>query len=107
MYLSSSLDVWNIVASTCLVTITIFLCWSLYELMRVLRQTNEMITEFRERVAVIEEAIEAIQEKLSSFAGIAGMVVNAGKQVISTIGSGKESKKRALKKQLKELEDES
>lgn len=62
--------------------------------------------EFRERISVIEEAIESIQERLSSFAGIAGMVAQAGKQVMSTIGTGKESKKRALKKQLKELEED-
>lgn len=106
MYLSNSLDVWHLVASICLIAVTIFVSWTLYELMRVLRQANEMISEFRERIAVIEEAIESIQERLSSFAGIAGMVARAGKQVMSAVGTGKESKKRALKKQLKELEEE-
>lgn len=106
MYLSSSLDVWHLVASFCLVAITIFLCWTLYELMSVLRQTNEMITEFRGRMSAIEEAIDSIQERLSSFAGMAGMVVQAGKQIASFVADPKEKKKRALKKQLEELEEE-
>lgn len=104
MFLSNSQDVWHLVASICLVAITIFVCWSLYELMRVLRQANEMIAEFRGRISALEEAIETIQERLSSFAGIAGVVAQTGKQLVSLVGGGKEAKKRALKKQLKDLE---
>ncbi len=106
MFLSSSQDVWHLVASFCFVAITIFVCWSLYELMKVLRQANEMISEFRVRISAIEEAIDSIQERLSSFASIAGMVAQTGKQLISIVGNGKEAKKKALKKELKDLEEE-
>lgn len=102
----SSLDVWHLVASFCLIAITIFLCWALYELMRILRQVDQFMADFREKIISLEEAIESLQERFTSFAGIATMVAQGGKKLASIMGNGKEKRKRALKKELEELEED-
>ena len=102
----TTLDVWHVVASVCCISVTIFLCWALYEIVRVLRQVDRFLTDIRDKVAAIEEAVESLQERFTSFAGIASMVAEGGKTLVSMMGSTKDKKKKALKKELQDLENE-
>lgn len=105
MYLSSA-DLLHFVLSICAVCVTIFLCWALYELMKVLRQTDEMVTEFRERLSLLENAIDTLQERFLSISNIFGVVAKTGSQLMSFVGDKTESKKRTLRKKLEDLAEE-
>ena len=97
-FLSTPQDVWYVVASVCLIAITFFLCWAFLALIKLLRQTDEMMSETRERMEVVEEGVASVVDKLSSAVGYMGLLAEGGKQVYSFLarkGIGKNKKKRS------------
>lgn len=104
MLLSSTQDVWYSIASICLVAITIFLCMALYELMRVLRQADSILTTVREKATSLEETVELLAERFSSISGYASLVTEGGKKLLSLI-SGRRSVVKKTKRRLLEDED--
>ncbi len=97
MYLTPQ-DIWYIVASICLVAITIFLCLVLYRLLRVIRQADEIVTTTREKVAMVEETVENLVEKFTSLSGYASLVTEGGKKLLSLVGNRSTGSKKAKKK---------
>jgi len=61
-------DIFYIVLSFCILGLTVFLCWGLYYLIQTARQTNEMITNFRARVAHLTNFADLIKSKALGFA---------------------------------------
>lgn len=104
MYLTPQ-DIWYIVASICLVAITIFLCLVLYRLLRVIRQADEIVTTTREKVAMVEETVENLVEKFTSLSGYASLVTEGGKKLLSMVGNRSTGSKKS-KKKLSDDEDE-
>ncbi len=106
MYLTPQ-DIWYIVASICLVAITIFLCLVLYRLLRVIRQADEIVTTTREKVAFVEETVENLVERFTTLSGYASLVSEGGKKLLSLVGDrGSASKKSKKKLAEEEAEDE-
>lgn len=60
-------DIFYIVLSFCIFWLTVFLCWGLYYLTQTFRQTNEMITTFRERFAQATNVVDILKGKAASF----------------------------------------
>lgn len=82
----SSKDILYIVISFCIIWVTIFLCWVFYYVVKILKNTNQIVDEFRLRLQALLEAINGIKEKMDivSFGmnSILGGVSGAVKKVI-------------------------
>lgn len=62
--IDSSKDILYIVISFCILWATVFLCWMFYWAGKILKNTNQIIEEFRVRLQALAEAIGYIQEKV-------------------------------------------
>lgn len=49
----TSQDIFYLVLAFCVLWLTVFLCWALYYLVRILKQSNEMLSGFREKLAKV------------------------------------------------------
>lgn len=57
-------DWFYLVAAICSVCVTVFLCWALYYWMRVMRQTDEVMTELREKFARATSVMTFLKNKI-------------------------------------------
>lgn len=105
MFLSTTQDVWYSVASVCLAVITVFLCWALHELIKVLRQADEVITETREKVQEVEEAVANVVERVTSAISYMNILTEGGKQLFSFF-SGRDKKRLSTGKRKGKDEEE-
>lgn len=106
MYLTPQ-DIWYIVASICLVAITIFLCLVLHRLLRVIRQADEIVATTREKAAFVEETVENLVERFTTLSGYASLLSEGGKKLFSLVGERGSAAKKSRKKLLDEdTEDE-
>lgn len=62
--IENSKDILYIVISFCILWATVFLCWMFYYAGKILKNTNQIIEEFRVRLQSLAEAISYIQEKI-------------------------------------------
>jgi len=67
---STSKDILYLVISFCVLWFTFFLCWMCYYLMRLLRNANEIVEEFRVRLQALTEAINYIRGKVEHMSGL-------------------------------------
>jgi len=87
--LETSKDVLYIVLSFCLLWLTAFLCWALFYLTRLLKQTNEMVTELRAKITEITDALLKMKEKLESGFQVVGLMADGLKSVVKYLGKKK------------------
>ena len=81
----NSKDILYLVISFCVLWTTVFLCWMFYYVMRLLRNANQIVEEFRVRLQSLTEAINYIRGKVEHMSGLmtlitdgaAGLVKNA------------------------------
>jgi hypothetical protein len=66
----NSRDILYLVISFCVLWVTFFLCWMFYYLMRLLRNANEIVEEFRVRLQALTEAINYIRGKVEHMSGL-------------------------------------
>jgi hypothetical protein len=59
-------DWFYLISAFCIVWVSVFLCWALYYCVRVLRQTDEVMTELRERIAKATSIFTFLKNKLVS-----------------------------------------
>lgn len=72
----TSKDVLYIVISFCILWITAFLCWVFYYLAKVLRQTSQIVDEFRVRLQVISTAIDYIRGRVENISSLLTLATN-------------------------------
>jgi hypothetical protein len=106
--LNSTLDVLYLVLAIVAGWVGVFLCWSLYEIAKMLHQANQLVTETREKINRVERAIVTVKEKLESSVGYLGMLAEGGRSVLSLLQTkqGKSAKKRSGRKGKNDDEDE-
>jgi len=81
----SSKDILYIVIAFCVLWLTVFLCWMFFYAAKVLKNTSQVVEEFRSRLQLLTEALNFIRGKVESIhslvnvagAGVAGVVKNA------------------------------
>lgn len=98
----TSLDFLYLVIAFCILIFTGFLIWIMYYLAMILRQGNEMITDFRKKLEEIEEAIMNIKEKVVSSANSVSFLVKELGNLSKLIKNLKSSKKKTTKNSLEE-----
>lgn len=74
MNLSFAQDLFYLVAALCLLAVSGFLCWSLYEWARLGKQTNELVEESRDKLGMLEGAFEELLEQVQSITNLVGSV---------------------------------
>lgn len=106
MYFETSKDILYLVISFCILWVTVFLCWMLYYVMRLLRNANEVVEEFRVRLNALTDAINYIRGKVESISGmmslatggVTGLVKNmVGKKAKEWIHEGSKNFDHAAK----------
>lgn len=68
--LETSRDILYLVISFCVLWVTVFLCWTFYYVMRILRNANQIVEEFRIRLQALTEAINYIRGKVEHISGL-------------------------------------
>ena len=68
--LANSQDILYLVISFCILWVTVFLCWMLYYLMRILRNANQIVEEFRVKLQVLTDTINYVRGKVEHISGL-------------------------------------
>ncbi len=79
MLLETSQDLLFIVLAICVLWFTVFLCWLIYQMARVLKNANDIIESVQEKLEIIVDAVMFIKEKVEK--------MTSGMGVVSTIVS--------------------
>jgi hypothetical protein len=93
MFFVNASDLLYFVGSICLILVTVFLCWALYEVAHLLKQADEVVTKTRTTVEKVEDTIASFVERLGSLAGYAGILTAGGKKVMRMMERRKKGKK--------------
>ncbi len=80
MYLSSH-DALFFTGAFCLLLVSGFLSWALYELARMLRQANDVLSDTREKIDRIESFVSDVSDRLGSASQYLGVMASAGKEI--------------------------
>ncbi|MDO8499197.1 MAG: hypothetical protein Q7S66_00880 [bacterium] len=68
--LETSKDVLYLVISFCIIWVTVFLCWTFYYLVRLLKNANEIVEEFRVRIQSLAESVDYVRHKVESISDL-------------------------------------
>ena len=64
MLVESSKDILYLVIAFCVIWMTVFLCWIFYYLMRLLRNTNQIVEELHDKLQLITDGVQYIRGKV-------------------------------------------
>lgn len=84
MYISLQ-DLLLIVSSISLALVAGFLCWTLYEVARLLRNVNVIANIIRENIERVETMIEMVGEKLHGLSSYSGVMARAGERILDYV----------------------
>jgi uncharacterized protein YoxC len=71
--IESSKDILYLVIAFCVLWVTVFLCWMLYYVARILKNANQIVEEFRSRLQVLTEAIDYMRGKIENIHSLLAM----------------------------------
>ena len=91
----SSKDVLNIVIAFSILLFTGFLVWLLYYLIRMLRDTSEVVHEARERIEQIGTMLDSLKEKLDTSATTVAVAAKGISKVVDYVQTRRQSKQSA------------
>ena len=92
MTLGSTLDLLYLILAVMVAWVAFFLCWMLYEVARLLRQANEVVTDAREKMSRVERAFKHSASYLSALTA-------AAKAFMAMFNLRQETKKKRTKKE--------
>lgn len=90
MYLESSKDILFLVLAFCALWFTAFVCWMLWYFIKMLRDVSKVVSEVRDKLHAIDDAIRGIREKLEHSASYLGVVAAGVKMLIDILHKNKE-----------------
>ncbi|MBU0545832.1 hypothetical protein KKA13_01085 [Patescibacteria group bacterium] len=73
---TSSRDILYIVLSFCVLWVTVFLCWTFFYFIRILRNALRIVEEFRTRIQFLTEAVDCVRGKVETMSEILSLVTN-------------------------------
>ena len=101
MFLESSKDILYLVLAFSILWFTAFVCWALYYLISILRDSAKLIEDVREKLDSIDSAIQGVREKLSKGAGSLSTMATGAKLLMEIVGHQKEKVVKKAKKAAK------
>lgn len=81
--IESSKDILYIVISFCILWATVFLCWVFYYAGKILKNTSQIIEEFRVRLQALAESISYIQDKVEGISTMVNMALKGAGGVLA------------------------
>ncbi|MFA6423845.1 MAG: hypothetical protein WCV83_00860 [Candidatus Magasanikbacteria bacterium] len=85
----NSKDILYLVISFCVLWVTFFLCWMFYYLMRLLRNANQIVEEFRVRLQALTEAINYVRGKVEHMSGLLTLITEGASGLVKKVISKK------------------
>lgn len=82
---TSSKDILFLIISFCVLWITFFMCWMFYYLMRLLRNANEIVEEFRIRLQALTESVNYIRDKVENMSGLITLITDGASGLIKKV----------------------
>jgi hypothetical protein len=97
--LQTSKDLLFIILGVSIFGFTVFICWAIYYVVMMLRQANDMLTEFRANMKRLEEVLGGIKEKIEHSASYLSLLVEVARQGLTFMREKKEKKGRKSKEE--------
>jgi hypothetical protein len=92
--IETSKDLLYVVLAFSVLWLTIFISWTLYYVIMMLRQANQLVGSFKEKVEKISQAVEKIRDKFDHTSAYIGLVGKAVEKLIDFVGERKKKSKR-------------
>lgn len=80
--LNTSGDVLRIVFAVCVVALTVFLCFTLYYLLKILRDFNRMTASVRSKLELVDKILNLVKDKLETGASHLGLIADAAIKMV-------------------------
>lgn len=93
--INDSHDLLNIVIALSVLLFTIFSCWAIYYLARILQQMFKVIKETRDRLNKFDELVKVVKEKIEHSASYLPLIVDGVKKLVDLMKSRAEKKKKS------------
>lgn len=100
-FINDSKDLLYVIISLCVLLFTVFSCWAIYYLARILQQTFNVIKETRDRLNKVDEIFRALKEKIEHSASYLFLIGEGIKKLVEVIKERSEKNKTAKKKKEK------
>jgi len=92
--LETSQDLFYITLSLSLIAFSVFLCWFMYYLIRLMKNAVYTVEKFTDVMKKLDEVLDMAKDKLKSTGTYLTMVATGVKSVMEYVGDKKESPKR-------------
>jgi hypothetical protein len=90
--IETSKDLLYVVLAFSVLWLTIFISWTLYYVIMMLRHANQLLASFREKVEKVSQAVEKIKEKFENTSAYLGLIGKAVEKMVEFIGDKKKKK---------------
>lgn len=101
MLIENSGDILNIVIALSIFLFTVFLVWSMYYMVKTLRNVSSIITGVKEKMDTIDKILNLVHDKLEKGSSHMAILSETAVRLVSHLvdkQTGKKSKSRAKKK---------
>ena len=95
--INDSKDLLYAVISLSVLLFTVFSCWAIYYLARILQQTFRVVKETRQRLSAFDELIKAIKEKVENSTSYLFLIGEGVKKLVELVKARRKKKRRNKK----------
>lgn len=101
--INESKDLLYVIISLSVLLLTVFSCWAIYYLARILQQSFQIIKEMRDRLHKVDEIMSSLKEKIDHSASYL-MLIGEGVKKLVEIMRDRGKKKRSAGRKAKSEE---
>lgn len=76
-------DILYIVLAFCALWVTIFMCWVIYYVAMILRQTHGLMKDVQDKMQTLEETISGLREKIEHSSTYLALIADGAKYLIA------------------------
>jgi hypothetical protein len=97
--LETSKDLLFVVIAFCILWLTVFICWSLYYVVMMLRNASKITTSIREKMEIVDKILKLVHQKLETGSNHMAVLADSAIKLVGFImeKQGKGSSKRKKK----------
>jgi len=95
--INESKDLLYMAISLAVLLLTVFSCWAIYYLARILQQSFQIVKEMRDRLHKVDTVIDAVKEKIEHSASYLLLIGEGIKTLVGIMKSRGEKKRQAKK----------
>ena len=98
----SPLDILYIVLSFCVLWFTAAAFWFLWQLAQILKNVNDTVSDVRDKMHKMEQALSGIREKFDKASSLVGFGANTAAKAVEYVMEKKKKMEREMEKEDKE-----